>query len=321
MDTRLRDSTVTIVGLGLMGGSLALALRGHCAQIVGVEVDSATLAFASERAIIDRAVDFDAAHDCDVLVLATPVRTILSQLQRLSQSTTPQSAPLSGGQARAQAVRNQRSTIVLDLGSTKREIVAAMESLPPHFDPIGGHPLCGKETSGIQAADAGLFRGTMFVLSPLARTSARALALARELVEAVGARPLLIDAAQHDRCVAMTSHLPYLLASALVRAAERLNDERVWQLAASGFRDTSRLAASDVTMMADILHTNRADILDALSAARAEIDQLAALIESRDEAALRAALEPIRERRAQLFTARTLQPEFNDAFVDLWPGA
>ncbi|HLF25090.1 MAG TPA: prephenate dehydrogenase/arogenate dehydrogenase family protein [Anaerolineae bacterium] len=321
------------MGLGLMGGSLALALRGQCAEVIGVDVDPATIEYAQRQAIIDRAVGVDAPLDCDVLVLAIPVRAILNQLRQLSRSEIPLRLPLSdlplegrGAARRASGtvVINQKSTLIIDLGSTKRDILAAMNDLPKHFDPIGGHPLCGKESSGIASAAADLFRGATFVLSPLPRTSPRALALAQQLVAAIGAHPLLLDAEQHDRWVAVTSHLAYLLACVLVNTAERLNARAVWRLVASGFRDTSRLAASDVTMMGDILRTNRPRILDALSAGRAELDRLAALIESQDEAALRAALSHTQQRRAQLFTtqpASNEQLEYEDAVVDLWPGA
>jgi len=281
----LANARVAIVGLGLMGGSLALALRGRCREIVGADSDPAALRFALDHAIVDRAADFDSALDCDLLLLAAPVRAILAQLVSLSHSS----------------ISNQQSTIILDLGSTKNQIVAAMHSLPSHFDPVGGHPMCGKEVSGIAHAEADLYRGKTFVLTPLARTSPAALALAHELIETVGARPLLLSAERHDALAAVSSHLPYVVAAALMRAAESLDDEQIWTLAASGFRDTSRLAASDVTMMTDILLTNRTAILDALRRYRRELDTLIALMDTADPDALRAALAPAQSRRSELF--------------------
>jgi len=281
----LANARVAIVGLGLIGGSLALALRGRCREIVGVDADPSALRFALDHAIVDRAADFDSALDCDLLLLAAPVRAILAQLVSLSHS------PIS----------HQQSTIILDLGSTKNQIVAAMYSLPPHFDPVGGHPMCGKEVSGIAHAEADLYRGKTFVLTPLARTSPAALALAQELIETIGARPLLLSAERHDALAAVSSHLPYVVAAALMRAAESLDDEQIWTLAASGFRDTSRLAASDVTMMTDILLTNRTAILDALRRYRHELDTLIALMDTADPDALRAALAPAQSRRSELF--------------------
>jgi len=283
--THLANCNVAIVGLGLMGGSLALALRGRCREIVGVSRSPETIAFALTHGLIDREVTFEAASACDLLVLAAPVRTILTQLGQLATSTR----------------RSQPSTIVIDLGSTKTKIVSAMQALPPRFDPLGGHPMCGKESSGIAHAEAALYQGKTFVLAPLLRTSPRALALAYELIAVIGSVPLVLPAEQHDALVAVSSHLPYLAALTLMRAAQVLDDPQLWKVAASGFRDTSRLAASDVTMMLDILLTNRAAILNALALYREELDVLAALIDAADPDALRAALEPPQAKRSELF--------------------
>ena len=123
--------------------------------------------------------------------------------------------------------------------------------------------MCGKEVSGVAAAEAGLYRGHTFILTPLPRTSAAALSLAQELVARVGAKPLLLRAERQDALAAQISHLPYVAAVSLMRAAQAAGDEQIWEVAASGFRDTSRLAASDLRMMVDILLTNRAAVLKA----------------------------------------------------------
>jgi prephenate dehydrogenase len=187
------------------------------------------------------------------------------------------------------------------LGSTKSEIARAMQALPPGYDPVGGHPMCGKEVAGLVYADSHLFQDKVFVLSPVDRTTSRALNLAQAVVAAIGARPLTLPAARHDRLAAASSHLPYAAAVALVRAAESLDDDQVWELAASGFRDTSRLAASDVAMMTDILLTNRAAILDALVRAQSELGALAGLLESDDAGALSEFLSAAATRRRKLF--------------------
>ena len=286
--TRLARCRVVIVGLGLMGGSLALALRAAKAgrEIWGVDSDPAALAFAVEQSIIDCAADFDSVLNCEFLILAAPVRAILSQLHRLTSVIRHAKRP---------------SVTLLDLGSTKSKIVAAMEKLPPGFDPVGGHPMCGKEVSGIENAEANLFRDKTFVLTPTKRASSAALALAQELIAAIGARPLILSPERHDALAAMSSHLPYVMAAALMRAAQTVDDDQLWTLAASGFRDTSRLAASDLTMMVDILLTNRAAILDALGRYRNELDSLITLIEAADPEALSAALAPAQRKRAELF--------------------
>ena len=283
----LSNAQVAIVGLGLMGASLAMDLRGHCAGIVGVSRSPETLDYALEHHIVDRVTDFDSALDCDLLVLAAPVRTIIKQLQQIGNSPF--------------AVRSIRPTVIIDLGSTKIEIVQAMQALPSRFDPIGGHPMCGKEVAGIRSAEAGLYRDKIFVLTPLERTSAGALALVSEMIEIIGSVPLVLSPEQQDKLVAATSHLPYLAACALMRMALAKGDAQFWSVAASGFRDTSRLAASDLTMMIDILFTNRTAILQSLKDYRAELEGLVSLLESGDEDGLRAALEPAQQKRAQLF--------------------
>jgi prephenate dehydrogenase len=275
--------SVTILGLGLMGGSLALALRGRCAALSGYDHDLEVVDQALARGIVTRgSTDLgEALAGARLVVVATPVRAILALLPRVAEAL-PDPFHL------------------LDLGSTKAEIVARMAELPQHVSPVGGHPLCGKETSGLAGAEATLFREKVFVLTPLARTRPETLALAHTLVDAIGARALVLDAARHDRLAARISHVPYLTAIALVAAAEAADDELAWTLAASGFRDSTRLAASGVTMMTDILTTNRTAALEGLADVQAALSELRALLADGDEAALRAYLEARRQARRGL---------------------
>jgi prephenate dehydrogenase len=287
----LRDSTVAIVGMGLMGGSLALALRANaaCARLIAITSNPTTREKLLARHIADQASDdLRSIATADVIVLAAPVRAIVAMLPRVGES------------ARA-------GSIVLDLGSTKREIVRAMERLPAHLNAIGAHPMCGKDTSGFDAADADLYRGAVFVLTPLARTSVETLARVQELARAVGARPLVLDAERHDRLVAAISHLPFAVATTLMSTALELAvaDETTWTLAASGFRDTTRLAASDETMWRDILLTNSDNVADALRAYARHLNVLAQAIETRDEPQLRAILERAAHKRRGLFEQMT----------------
>ena len=281
----LADKRIAIVGLGLMGGSLAGALRGKCQAVIGVARRAETIEAATARGLIDQASSDLAAglHAADVVILATPVRTILRLLDDIG-SLLP------------------AGCLLMDLGSTKAQIVAKMGNLPGHVQPLGAHPMCGREASGIAAADTALYQGRTFVLTPLPRTSEGALALGCELVEAVGARPLMLEPDDHDRLVATISHLPYLLACALIGTAETVasSDPRVWDLAASGFRDTSRLSASGVTMMLDILLTNREAVLKALNACEAQMHALANLVEARDEEGLRTMLASARNHRSRM---------------------
>lgn len=281
----LPPSTVAIVGLGLMGGSLALALRQHnpAHTIIGITRSRATLDAASERGAIDLASDqLEAAQSAELIVLAAPVRTILAQL------------PQVGALARDGA-------LVLDLGSTKRAIVRAMDALPDRLAAVGGHPMCGKEVTGFDAAEATLYRDKVFALVPTARTTPAAMDTARALAQAIGSRRVELGAERHDRIVASISHLPYVVASNLVSTVDAFaaEDPLAWQLASSGFRDTSRLAASDVQMMLDILMTNSENVADLMRGYSRAFAELADAIYDQEEKSLRAVLQHAAERRRE----------------------
>jgi prephenate dehydrogenase len=284
--SELANAKVAVVGLGLMGGSLAGALRGHCRQVIGVARRPETIEAAAAQGLIDHGTTElgEGVRYAQVVVLATPVRTILRQL--------PQIGPLLPA-----------GCLLLDLGSTKAQIVAEMARLPDHVQPLGGHPMCGKEVSGIEAADPTLYRRRTFILSPLPRTSPAALELGHALVRAVGAHPLVLEAARQDYLVGTVSHVPYLLACALVGTADATTsaDPAAWEIVAGGFRDTSRVAGSDVTMMVDILLTNRKEVLKALDVYRGQLRNLTRLVESGDEEAMRATLSTIRAKRIEMF--------------------
>ncbi len=273
-----------IVGLGLMGASLAMAVREHASQpgsplrvrhITGVARRQETVRQGLARGIVDEAgTDFAVGVSrADVVVLAAPVRTILSQL-------------------RTQADAFMAGATVTDLGSTKLAIVQAMDHLPEGVHAVGSHPMCGKEVTGLDAADAHLYQGKRWILTRTARTSDSSLDLIQRLALTAGAVTLELDATRHDRLVAFASHLPYAVAISLITATEQasLDDSTLWQVTASGFRDTSRVAASDVTMMMDILLTNREAVCGAIRDFQFALDQLTALIERQDEAGLRAYL-------------------------------
>ncbi len=286
MPQRLEDCQVTIVGLGLMGSSLAGALRGRCRAVVGVARRAGTVNSAVAQGLVDRGTTDLAAGlgGADLVVLATPVRVILRQL--------PVIGPLLPA-----------GCLLMDLGSTKADIVASMARLPGHVQPVGGHPMCGKEVSGIEAADPDLYRGCTFILTPLPRTSTAALALAQALARAVGARPLVLEPSRQDFLAATLSHLPYLLACALVATADAITspDPAAWQIVAGGFRDTSRVAGSDVEMMLDILLTNRGEVLQAVHTYQAQLQALAHLLADGKEQELRQALARLRGKRKEMF--------------------
>ena len=268
---------ITLVGLGIMGASLALALkaRGYAGTLTGVARSETTCASALARGAVDIATTDVRAGvgQADLVVLATPARLLINQI------------PVCGESCKDGAV-------ITDMGSTKSAIVAAMNALPARLAAVGGHPMCGKEKAGIDAAEAGLYIGAPWILTPTERSDEGALALVRALASFVGARPRAIAVADHDRLLAYASHLPYALSVALVTATDQFGASRpeVWEIMAGGFRDTSRVSASDETMWTDILLTNPGPILAALRDAQFALDQLGALIERGDEAGLRAAL-------------------------------
>ena len=277
------NQTVAIVGLGLMGGSVALALRDRVEAIVGIDPDEKTLDYAQAQGIIDTGTaDLRAGvHDAGLVILAAPVQVILEMLRNRIGSYL------------------RSNTLLIDLGSTKAEICGAMDNLPIGVLAMGGHPMCGKEVSGIEAAEATLYHNRPFVLCPPRRTTPAARLRALELVDALGAVPIEMEATRHDHLVAGISHLPYLLSAALVRTinGEAQADSTIWDLAAGGFRDTSRLAGSSVRMMTDIISTNRAAIAVLLALFRVQLATLEAALIAQDNTELETLLRTAHDAR------------------------
>jgi len=239
----LRDSTVGIFGLGLMGGSLAMRLKGHCARLIGFDSHLPTLQLALSKNIIDHADALSPSPHrrgargegglgvrVDLLIIATPVSTIIDIIQQL-----PFLIP--------------NPCILMDLGSTKTDILQSMNDLPARFDVIGGHPICGKEKLGLENADTDLYQNAPFVITPLARTTSNARSAAKQIISAIGANLIEMTAEEHDRILASTSHLPFLVASTLSRSTPR----DFAPLIGPGFRSTSRLAGTPSHMMMGIL--------------------------------------------------------------------
>lgn len=283
---------LSIVGLGLMGGSLALALRPYAETITGVDPSAETRVIALGRGIVDNATHDlrQGVSEADVVILAAPVRRILDML----------------GNRIGSYLRS--NTLLIDIGSTKEDICQVMGTLPVGIQAIGGHPMTGKESNGIEVSEATLYQGRPFVLCPTRRTTPAARGRALALVEALGAVPYEMESARHDRVVAAISHLPYLLSAALVatvaQEAENADDD-VWRLAAGGFRDMSRLAGQDVTMMGDILGTNTQAVATLLALFRGQLAMIEAMLISRDHEHLTERLKPIREARLDWMQQQT----------------
>jgi prephenate dehydrogenase len=268
-DNPLVNQRVAIVGLGLMGGSLAMALRGKCKAITALENDAATIQKARQMFIVDQISDSaaDILPQADVIVLAAPVRTILALIPQLPDW-------------------HSGSPLVLDLGSTKTDICAAMEKLPARFRAVGGHPMCGKEFSSLAYADSRLYQLATFALCKLTSSDETAQSIAEEMVRAVGATPLWMDAQSHDQVVAATSHMPFLLANSLAAVIP----EEASVLVGPGLRSTSRLAGTSLRMMRDVLLTNRSAVLGALAQLQTRLDYISTLLSSEQDEALMAAL-------------------------------
>ena len=277
---------LALLGLGLLGGSVAKAARaeGLTHEIVAVGRRRESL----EPALRDGAVDHittdvaEGVAGSDLCILATPVATLASLLREVWRA-----APA--------------DAVVTDVGSTKAAIVGTAEALgrgrPLAF--IGGHPMAGSNRSGYQVARADLFKGALVILTPTASSAPWALERVREFWQALGARVTTLDPVTHDRAVAAISHLPHLVADALVDAVVRM-DPRFLDVAATGFRDTTRIAASNAKVWREIFQENREALGEALGAFRRALDDLDRLIASGDATAIEQELDRIRLARERL---------------------
>jgi prephenate dehydrogenase len=269
----MQPRTLAIVGVGLIGGSVGLAVRrpGGGTHVVGVDRDDNALRCARERGAVDEArSDFPAAvAAADLVLFCTPVDSIASQVLAAASACRP-------------------GTVLTDAGSTKAAIVDAVEShLPASVAFVGGHPLAGSEKQGPEYADPALFRDRVVVLTPTATSDEQAVARVAAFWESLGARVRRMSPDAHDRALALTSHLPHLVAAALAGVLP----PELAGLTASGFRDTTRLAASNPELWSAILDANREAVLDALALFQGQLREFRRALEAGDRDAVRAALE------------------------------
>jgi prephenate dehydrogenase len=278
---------LAVIGVGLLGGSIARAarLQGLAREIVGVGRAAARLEPPLRDGTLDRATadPLDGVRNADFVVLATPVRTI----EQLLETIWPALAA---------------DAVVTDVGSTKGTIVRTAERLgaarPRAF--VGSHPMAGSEQSGYGVARADLFRGSTVIVTPTEASAPAAVKAISTFWETLGAgRILMMDADAHDRAVAAVSHLPHLVACALVDAVERI-DPAAFDVAARGFRDTTRIAAADPEMWEAIFLANREAMAGSIREFLRAMAELSRLLDSGDSAALRAALARIKARREGL---------------------
>src|SRR3990170_6670356 len=257
---------LAIIGLGLIGGSLGLALKRaqlERLEVVGRDTEYGVAARARRLGAIDREARSaaEAAEGAAVVIVATPILQVRKVFEEI--------APALG-----------EGAVVTDTASTKREVLRwAEELLPPEVSFVGGHPIAGKETPGLDAADASLFQAGPWALCPPARAAENAIKAIENLIAGVGARPVLIDAEEHDSYLAAVSHLPLIVATALFSLA---SESQAWpelaSLAGPGFRDTTRLASSSPDLSHDICLTNRENLLHWLDRYGEELRRLRPLI-------------------------------------------
>ena len=274
---------IVIFGVGLIGGSVALALKEAqtkpgSMQIIGLGRNPASLASALQLGVIDAGLDSEQADlqttlaDADVILIAAPVAQTSGILARIKPHLNPH-------------------TVITDAGSTKSDVLACAQTiLVEQFNQfVGGHPIAGAEKSGVTAARADLFVGKNVVLTPSANTQADALARVTEFWQACGAKVSSMPAQAHDEIFASVSHLPHLLAFALVdELAARPNAAELFGFAASGFRDFTRIAGSHPEMWRDISLANKDALLKELAAYQDELARLKTLLQNQDGAGLEA---------------------------------
>jgi prephenate dehydrogenase len=261
---------IAVLGLGLIGGSLGLVLNraGVAKHISGYDSNPDATHIAWEISAITEICDTaeKAVQQADLVILATPILAMPELVERIAPEL-------------------KRGVLVTDTASTKVQILNwAKTLLPAHVMFVGGHPMAGRELSGIQAAETGLFEGCTYCLTPGGQASSEGVAQLSEIVIQLGAHPLVLDADRHDRLVAGISHLPFVLSNALVQCLSKKEDWReLTTLAAGGFRDMSRLAAGNPTMYHDICVTNKEEILNWLDALASELENIRSLLAHDDE--------------------------------------
>jgi len=281
---------LALIGVGLIGGSLARALRdaGHVREVIGYGRGLANLQRAVELGVADRVETSLPAvvRDADMVVLATPVGSMAGILGAI----TPYLA---------------RDAVVTDVGSVKGAIVEAARAVLGEklSSFVPGHPIAGTERTGVEASFSSLFVGRRVVLTPLPETRAEAVARVRAMWQAAGAEVVSMSVEHHDAVLAATSHLPHLLAYALVDMLARLDDSReIFAYAAGGFRDFTRIASSDPVMWRDISLANRTAIVKMLKKYRTELNGLIAAVDAGDAVMLQTLFERAKAARDALVT-------------------
>jgi len=284
--------TLAVIGVGLIGGSLAGALKERDAvgSVVGCGRSNENLEAAVQRGLIDRYTNdpVSAVAEADMVLLATPVNALIRTLPTLAKHMRP-------------------DAIITDAGSVKCEVInAARAALGDRFERfVPGHPIAGREKSGAQAADTDLFRDHWVVLTPLDDTDQKALALVGQMWERVEAKVRLMDPASHDQILGMTSHLPHAVAYALVaQLGDQQGSEDYATMTAGGFLDITRVASSDPAMWRDIFLHNAETTANLIHEHRHVLERLEQLIRKGDAEGLQEWFESAKALRSDLQRAK-----------------
>jgi prephenate dehydrogenase len=282
------NKNICIVGLGLIGGSLGMAIKKKTScRVFGLTRDKEKGAVAVKM----KAVDYASTNikgliqETDIIFICYPISLIVPEIQKIIQFVRP-------------------GTIITDVASTKEEIVKVAEKLMPKgvfF--VGGHPMAGKEMSGLESAEADLFKGKTYVLTKTPKTNDKAIAELKSFISKLGATVKVMEPSLHDNVVAQISHMPLAVAASLVSSvadAGKTSDDMV-ELAASGFRDTTRIASGDPTLGTGMFTTNKKAVLASIASFKKALAKLEVLIKRGDEYAISSKLEEIKAFRDSMF--------------------
>ncbi len=294
---------VALIGTGLIGGSIGLALKekGLAGIITCYDRDPAACLEAVKRGAADHPAEtaVQAVKDADLVILAVPVLSTIELLREILPGV-------------------KQGALLTDVGSTKGSIMAAVEQLlPPSVYYIGGHPMAGSEESGMPGADPGLLENAIYVLTPGPGTPPQQLEELSTLLEKAGAQPLVLDPLSHDRLVALVSHLPHITAATLVRSVASAGDsEMIRTLAAAGFRDTTRVSLGNPAVWRDICLSNRWALLSAIKSFKANLEALEEYLTEPNADAIEEYLLQARDYRSSVpHRGRGILPEIFDIIV------
>jgi prephenate dehydrogenase len=269
---------VAIVGIGLIGGSMALAIKKKrlAHQVIGISRHKKTLLLAKKSGAIDQgSQNLDIIKDADLVILATPVSTILNQASLISKIIKP-------------------DCIVSDVGSTKQEIVSKLEKLFPNY--IGSHPLAGSEKRGIINAHPDMFKGSFCILTPTRNTKNKAKDKIKRLWSELGTKVIFLSPAIHDKTLSFVSHLPHILAFSLIKSIPK----EYLRFSSTSLKDTTRIASSDTSLWLDIFLSNQKNTLKAIELLQGNLSKIKSAIQRKNRKLLNKILKEAKAKRETL---------------------